>query len=128
MRPIRHGPRCFAREFIMLLRFIAVAGVFLMLAACGSTPEPGGPGGPVGPGGISSSRFGPGSQQDLAATAGDRIFFAYDSAEIPSEGQQILKRQADWLRRYGSVTVTIERHCDTPATPESNPPLAAPLP
>ena len=96
----------------MLLRFIAVAGALLMLAACGSTPpEPaGGPGGPSGPGGISSSRFGPGSQQDLAATAGDRVFFAYDSAEISSEGQQILKRQADWLRRFGNVSVTIEGH------------------
>jgi len=105
----------------MLLRFIAVAGALLMLAACGSTPEPaGGPGGPTGPGGISGSRFGPGSQQDLAATAGDRIFFAYDSAEISSEGQQILKRQADWLRRYGNVSVTIEGHCDERGTREYN--------
>ena len=105
----------------MLLRFIAVAGALLVLAACGSTPEPaGGPGGPTGPGGISGSRFGPGSQQDLAATAGDRIFFAYDSAEISSEGQQILKRQADWLRRYGNVSVTIEGHCDERGTREYN--------
>ena len=105
----------------MLLRFIAVAGALLMLAACGSTPEPaGGPGGPSGPGGISGSRFGPGSQQDLAATAGDRIFFAYDSAEISSEGQQILKRQSDWLRRYGNVSVTIEGHCDERGTREYN--------
>ena len=104
----------------MLLRVIAVAGTLLMLAACGSTPpEPAG-GGPSGPGGISSSRFGPGSQQDLAATAGDRVFFAYDSAEISSEGQQILKRQADWLRRYGNVSVTIEGHCDERGTREYN--------
>ncbi len=74
----------------MLLRFIAVAGALLMLAACGSTPEPaGGPGGPTGPGGISGSRFGPGSQQDLAATAGDRIFFAYDSAAAGIPGSRI---------------------------------------
>ena len=59
----------------MLARFIAVAGALLMLAACGSTPGPApvGPGGPGGgPGGISGSRIGPGSQQDLASTAGDR--------------------------------------------------------
>src|SRR6267143_5647178 len=106
----------------MLLRVIAVAGTLLMLAGCGSTPpEPaGGPGGPSGPGGISSSRFGPGSQQDLAATAGDRVFFAYDSAEISSEGQQILQRQAEWLRRYPNVAVTIEGHCDERGTREYN--------
>src|SRR5260370_12678974 len=97
----------------MLLRVIAVAGTLLMLAACGSTPpEPaGGPGGPSGPGGVSSSRFGPGSPQDLAATPGDRGVFAYDSAEISSEGQQILKRQTAWLRRFRHVHVPIRGPC-----------------
>ena len=104
----------------MLMRFIAVAGAFLMLAACSSTPEPGasGPGGPGGPTG--SSRFGPGSQQDLAATAGDRVFFAYDRADISSEAQQILERQAQWLRRYPNVSVTIEGHTDERGTREYN--------
>jgi peptidoglycan-associated lipoprotein len=104
----------------MLLRFIAVAGAFLMLAACSSTPEPGasGPGGPGGPGG--SSRFGAGSQQDLAATAGDRVFFAYNRSDISAEAQQILQRQAQWLRRYGNVAVTIEGHCDERGTREYN--------
>ena len=102
----------------MLHRFIAVAGALLLLAACSSSPEPApGPGGPPGGG---ASRFGPGSQQDLAATAGDRIFFAFDSAEISAEGRQILQRQADWLRRYGNVTVTIEGHCDERGTREYN--------
>jgi len=106
----------------MLIRFIAVAGAFLMLAACSSTPDPGagGPGGPSGPGGISSSRGGPGSQQDLAATAGDRVYFAYDRTEISSEAQQILHRQSDWLRRYPNVSVTIEGHCDERGTREYN--------
>ena len=106
----------------MLLRFIAVAGAFLMLAACSSTPDPGagGPGGPSGPGGISSSRGGPGSQQDLASTAGDRVYFAYDQADISSEAQQILRRQSDWLKRYPNVSVTIEGHCDERGTREYN--------
>ena len=107
----------------MLPRLIAVAGALLMLAACSSTPEPvagGGPGGPGGPGGVGAPHYGPGSQQDLAATAGDRVFFAFDSAEISSEGQQILQRQADWLRRYPNVSVTIEGHCDERGTREYN--------
>ena len=104
----------------MLIRFIAVAGAFLMLAACSSTPDPGasGPGGPGGPAG--SSRGGPGSQQDLAATAGDRVFFAYDQSDISSEAQQILHRQSDWLRRYPNVSVAIEGHCDERGTREYN--------
>jgi peptidoglycan-associated lipoprotein len=106
----------------MVLRFIAVAGALLMLAACSSTPDPGasGPGGPGGPGGISSSRGGPGSQQDLAATAGDRVFFAYDRSDISSEAQQILQRQSQWLKRYPNVSVTIEGHTDERGTREYN--------
>jgi peptidoglycan-associated lipoprotein len=102
----------------MLTRYIAVGGALLMLAACSSAPEPAG--GPGGPSGASSSRFGPGSQQDLAATAGDRVFFAYDSSEISAEGRQTLQKQADWLRRYGNVSVTIEGHCDERGTREYN--------
>ena len=103
----------------MVLRFIAVAGALLMLAACSSTPDPGasGPGGPGGPGGISSSR---GSQQDLASTAGDRVFFAYDRSDISSEAQQILQRQSQWLKRYPNVSVTIEGHTDERGTREYN--------
>jgi peptidoglycan-associated lipoprotein len=104
----------------MLTRMIAVAGALLLLAACSSNPEPA-PVGPAGPpGGSSSSRFGPGSQQDLAATAGDRVFFAFDRSDITPESQQILQRQAEWLRRYPNVTVTIEGHCDERGTREYN--------
>jgi len=106
----------------MHARSIALFGALLMLAACGSSPEPAplGPGGPGGPGDIGRSRFGPGSQQDLAATAGDRVFFAYDRADISSEAQQILQRQSQWLRRYPNVSVTIEGHTDERGTREYN--------
>ena len=73
-----------------------------------------------GPGGIGASRFGPGSQQDLAATAGDRVFFAFDSAEITPEAQLVLQRQAEWLKRYPNVSVTIEGHTDERGTREYN--------
>ena len=56
----------------------------------------------------------------LTATAGDRVFFAFDRSDISPEAQQILQRQADWLRRYPNVTVTIEGHCDERGTREYN--------
>ena len=103
----------------MRLRFIVTAAAAALLAACSSTPE-GPPGGPGGPGGISSSRFGPGSQADLVANAGDRVFFAYDRSDISPEAQQILERQAQWLKRYPNVSVTIEGHTDERGTREYN--------
>ena len=111
----------------MLARFFGIACAVLLLAACSSTkPDDaaglGGPGsytpGPGGPGGV--SRFGPGSQQDLAQTAGDRVFFEYDQTDISAESQQTLQRQAQWLKRYPNVSVTIEGHCDERGTREYN--------
>jgi len=106
----------------MHLRLVNLLAALLMLAACSSTPPetpPGPAGGPPG-GGVGSRNIVPGSQQDLAASAGDRIFFAFDRSDITAEARQILARQADWLRRYPNVTVTIEGHCDERGTREYN--------
>lgn len=120
----------------MNARWITLAGVLVLPAACGGrqTPAPvdmpAGPGAFGTPGGagaaldppesISRSKLGPGSQQDLAATAGDRVFFAYDRSDISSEGRLTLERQAQWLRRYPNVIVTIEGHTDERGTREYN--------
>ena len=115
-------------------KLIAVAGGLLLLAAC-SSPPPAGPGpgdygaippgGPGGPGGISATQIAPGSQEDLAQTAGDRVFFAFDRSDISSEAQQTLTRQAEWLRRYPNVMARIEGHCDERGTREYNLALGA---
>lgn len=114
----------------MLARLIASVGTLLVLAACASSPtpapvEPHGPGGPPalggplgGAGAISRSSLG--LQRDLAVVAGDRVFFAYDHSDLSPEAQQILQRQAEWLRRYPNVTVTIEGHTDERGTREYN--------
>jgi len=102
----------------MFIRVIGITAAVLLLAACSSAPPPQ-PGGP-GPHPMAGPGYAPGSQQDLAATAGDRVFFAYDKSDISSEGQQILQRQAEWLKRYSQVSVTIEGHCDERGTREYN--------
>lgn len=114
----------------MLARVIAPVGTLLILAACASSPGPasvephgqGRPpalGGPLG-GSDAIGRSGLGSQRDLAVVAGDRVFFAYDQSDLSPEAQQILRRQAEWLRRYPNVTVTIEGHTDERGTREYN--------
>jgi peptidoglycan-associated lipoprotein len=48
------------------------------------------------------------------------VFFDYDKAEVKDEGRAALQKNAEWLRRWPSVKVTVEGHCDSRGTPEYN--------
>lgn len=61
-----------------------------------------------------------GSQEDLVANVGDRVFFGYDKSNISSEAQTVLQRQGAWLKSNPSVKVTIEGHADERGTREYN--------
>lgn len=62
----------------------------------------------------------PGSQQDLVVNVGDRVFFGYDSYSLTPEAQQIVAQQAEWMKRYPNVRLSIEGHCDERGTREYN--------
>jgi peptidoglycan-associated lipoprotein len=108
----------------MNLRFLSlVAGVMLLAACADNTPTTGGAAGgatAASPTTSSSGGVQPGSEQDLATNVGDRVFFDYDKSDIKAEGRQVLQRQADWLKKYSNVTVTVEGHCDERGTREYN--------
>jgi peptidoglycan-associated lipoprotein len=48
------------------------------------------------------------------------VFFDYDKSEVKDEGRTALQKDADWLRRWASVKVMVEGHCDSRGTPEYN--------
>jgi len=62
----------------------------------------------------------PGTAADFVANVGDRVFFDFDKSTIRTDGQETLKKQADWLQKYPNVTVTLEGHCDERGTAEYN--------
>jgi len=62
----------------------------------------------------------PGSQEDLIVNVGDRVFFAYDSAELDSDAKELLQTQAAWFKEHNITSVTIEGHCDERGTREYN--------
>ncbi|NDF11666.1 MAG: peptidoglycan-associated lipoprotein Pal [Proteobacteria bacterium] len=61
-----------------------------------------------------------GTQEALVAHVGDRVFFAYDSAELSSNAQRTLQRQAQWMEMNPNLRVTIEGHTDERGTREYN--------
>jgi len=62
----------------------------------------------------------PGSQEDLVANVGDRVFFDTDSSSIRSDQRAVLERQAAWLQKYPAATVQLEGHADERGTREYN--------
>ena len=71
-------------------------------------------------GGLRAGAGQPGSQEDLAATAGDRVYFVTDSASVGADQRPVLQRQAQWLAQYRQVQAVIEGHADERGTREYN--------
>lgn len=97
-----------------LPKSLAVLSALFLLAAC----EAG-----TGSGGADGSGSGPatpGTQEDLSQNVGDRVFFDYDSSSLSSEAQSTLAKQAEWLKQYGSINITVEGHADERGTREYN--------
>jgi peptidoglycan-associated lipoprotein len=104
-------------------KFLAVAAVGLLLAACESAPTPSASTG--GTGGASTATapaasIAPGTVQDFQVNVGDRVFFDYDKFEVKPAGKATLDKQAAWLKRYGQWKIVIEGHCDERGTREYN--------
>lgn len=59
-------------------------------------------------------------QADLAATAGDRVFFTFDAYALSPDARATLTRQAQWLRQHPRVAFLVEGHADERGTREYN--------
>jgi peptidoglycan-associated lipoprotein len=62
----------------------------------------------------------PGTQADLVANVGDRVFFGYDRHDLAPEARTVLEAQAQWLAQYPTLAVTVEGHADERGTREYN--------
>ncbi|VAV87470.1 Tol-Pal system peptidoglycan-associated lipoprotein PAL [hydrothermal vent metagenome] len=67
----------------------------------------------------------PGSIEDFSTSAGDRIYFGYDSYTLSSEARAILSKQAAWLNSYPRTRVLLAGNCDERGTREYNLALGA---
>jgi peptidoglycan-associated lipoprotein len=48
------------------------------------------------------------------------VFFEYDQSTIGDDQRAVLQKNADWLRRWATVRITIEGHTDSRGTNEYN--------
>lgn len=62
----------------------------------------------------------PGSEEDLVANVGDRVFFAFNKSNLKPQAQTTLDRQAAWLQKYPQVNVQVAGNCDERGTEEYN--------
>jgi peptidoglycan-associated lipoprotein len=104
-----------------MIHLAAVAAVSL-LAACADKPaaNQGGGGGTGMTSNSPSQGVVPGSQEDLVANVGDRVFFELNSSSLTDAGQATLSKQAAWLAKYPNVTVQVAGNCDDRGTEEYN--------
>ena len=97
------------------LKFAAALGAALAISACAKAPQ-------EDPAALArlGGRAAPGSPQDFAVNAGDRVFFDSDSSELSGTAQATLAKQASWLQQYGRYNLTVEGHADERGTREYN--------
>jgi peptidoglycan-associated lipoprotein len=115
----------------MRFRILSLIAAAALLAACETAPDEqaaqtgGGdtqPAVAAQPQAAPAQRVGPasGSREDFVVNVGDRIFFDYDKYNVAGDSANTLKKQAAWLKAFGSVSITIEGHCDERGTREYN--------
>lgn len=113
----------------MRIKFLSVFAAAALLAACETAPDSSASAGGSGattPTTASSAPAAapagpaPGSAEDFVVNVGDRVFFDFDKSNLKTEARTTLERQAFWLRKYPSLTVTIEGHADERGTREYN--------
>lgn len=104
----------------MKIQIVGVVAAVALLAACSSN-NPEATGAATGSG-ASAATSGPvpGSEEDLVANVGDRVFFAFDSSQLSGDARATLDRQSGWLGRYQQVTVQVAGNTDDRGTEEYN--------
>jgi peptidoglycan-associated lipoprotein len=99
----------------MNIKILGALSAVALLAAC-STPATTTPAAPAP---VASSIV-PGSQEDLVANVGDRVFYDFNKSSLRDDAKATLDKQAAWLGKYATNNVQIAGNCDERGTEEYN--------
>ena len=101
---------------------VKIIGAFFgvaLLAACASTPDTVATTNGSGTMATSSGIV-PGSQEDLVANVGDRVFYSTNVSTLSSEDRGTLDKQSAWFGKYPANNVQVAGNCDERGTEEYN--------
>ena len=103
----------------MNIKLLGAFAAVALLAACANKPATTGAASGAG---ASAATAGPapGSEQDLVANVGDRVFYAFNRSVLTASDKATLDRQASWLAKYPQVQVLVAGNCDDRGTEEYN--------
>ncbi len=87
-------------------KFAGVAATAVMLSACSQELSLGDP----------IDGIEPGTAEDFAARAGDKVYFDYDQYNVRADAEQTLTLQALWMNTYADTNVQVQGHCDERGT------------
>lgn len=108
------------RTKIVTFKTLGALAALSLLAACSSPEQTGSSSSAGSTAAQSAGTAVPGSQADLVANIGDRVFFDFNKTELKPEGKATLDRQSAWLARYPRNKVLIAGNCDERGTVEYN--------
>ena len=104
----------------MKLKALGALAAVALLAACSSN-KPVTTAAETGSGATATtSGPAPGSEQQLVTNVGDRVFFAFNRANLSGADQTTLDRQASWLAQYQNVEILIAGNADPRGTETYN--------
>ena len=100
----------------MSIKILGALAAVALLAACAKPPDTTTTTAPP----TTAAGIVPGSDEDLVANVGDRVFYDFNQSTLRADAKGTLDKQAAWLAKYGSVNVQIAGNCDERGTEEYN--------
>ena len=112
-----------------MYKVVPLFAALALVAACASDPDTGAAATGTGTTtttqqptttqtGVAAPR--PGSQEELNATVGDRIFFDFDRYDVRPDQRPRVAQWAQWMNQHQGVSITVEGHADERGTREYN--------
>ncbi len=103
----------------MNLKIVGLMAALALLGACSDKTETAGAATGSGAQATNGGAI-PGSQEDLVANVGDRVFYGLDQSSLTGDARSTLDRQSAWLARYPQVSIQMAGNCDERGTTEYN--------